>query len=137
MSDTSDPKIIVDSEWKSRVQSEKEAIKQQEQQAPPRELEIPPASFPMLVSTLATQALVALGQVPNPLSDQSELNLPMAGHFIDTLAMLEAKTKGNLSADESAMLGDILHQLRLAFLQLQGGAPPSADPKAGGSIQLP
>jgi hypothetical protein len=134
MSESPEPKIIVDSEWKSRVQSEKEAIKQQEQHSPQPEQELPQASFPMLVSTLATQALVALGQIPDPLSEKPQINLPVAEHFIDTLAMLEVKTKGNLTADESAMLNEILHQLRLAFVHIQG-TPPG--PQAGGSFIVP
>jgi hypothetical protein len=58
MSAPQDPKIIVDSDWKSRVESEKEAIRQKEHEqqhdAPPTGM--PPASFPMLVSTIVTQA---------------------------------------------------------------------------------
>jgi hypothetical protein len=134
MSEPQEPKIIVDSEWKSRVQSEKEALKQQEQDAPPPDQELPPASFPMLVSTLVTQALVALGQIPDPYSGKPQINLPVAEHFIDTLAMLEVKTKGNLTSEESAMLSDILHQLRLAFLHSQGTPPP---PQPGSSFIVP
>jgi hypothetical protein len=136
MSESQEPKIIVDSEWKARVQSEKEAAKQQERQ-PPGEHQLPPASFPMLVSTLVTQALVALGQIPDPLSGQPELNIPVAGHFIDTLGMLELKTKGNLTAEESAMLGDVLHQLRLAFIQVQRGPAAESGPETGGKIHVP
>lgn len=134
MSESQQPKIIVDSEWKSRVESEKEALKHQEQQPTHPSGELPPASFPMLVSTLVTQALVALGQIPDPFSGKPELQLPVAGHFIDTLAILEQKTKGNLTPDESAMLTDVLHQLRMAFIAVQGTQPPTS---SGSAIQLP
>ena len=134
MSETPEPKIIVDSDWKSRVQSEKEAIKEQEQQPRREGQELPPASFPMLLSTLVTQALVALGQIPDPITGKPEFNFPVAGHFIDTLAMLEVKTKGNLTDDEAAMLGDVLHQLRLAFVSVQSSPP---DTQASGSIEVP
>lgn len=132
----SEPKIIVDSEWKSRVEHEKENLKRQEQSGEAREGadEMPPASFPMLVSTLATQALVALGQLPDPFSGQPELNLPVAKHFIDTLAILQQKTQGNLTAEESAMMTDVVHQLRLAFVSLQGG-PAAKSP--GPTIHMP
>ncbi len=134
MSESQKSKIIVDSEWKSRVETEKETMKRQEQETPERPTDLPPASFPMLVSTLVTQALVGLGQLPDPFSGQPEFNLPVAGHFIDTLAMLEEKTKGNLSADESSMLTDVLHQLRMAFVSIQSG-PQSKSPPS--SIEIP
>ena len=136
MSDPQESKIIVDSDWKSRVETEKEKLKHQEHEQPAREEygEMPPASFPMLVSTLATQALVALGQLPDPFSGQPELNLPVAKHFIDTLSVLEQKTNGNLTEDETAMLTDVLHQLRMAFVGLQGAS--MAKPTSG-TIQMP
>ena len=137
MSEPQKSKIIVDSDWKSRVETEKESLKRQELETPqPSAMpgELPPASFPMLVSTLVTQALVGLGQLPDPYSGQAEYNLPVAGHFIDTLAVLEQKTKGNLSADESGMLTDVLHQLRMAFIALQG-VPQTQSPSS--TIQMP
>lgn len=121
MSEPDEPKIIVDSDWKTRVESEKEAIREKEKTTPPmpESVEMPPASFSMLVSTIVTQCLVALGQVPDPFSGKPEYNLPVARHFIDTLAVLQDKTKGNLSADETDMLNDVLHQLRMAFVAIQ------------------
>ena len=79
----------------------------------------PPATFEFLVHTLFTQALMALGRIPNPITKQSLKNLPTARHFIDTLAMLEAKTRGNLSAEEGHLLEEIQHQLRTMFLEAQ------------------
>ena len=80
------------------------------------EEKLPPPSFSLLVATLGSQAMVALGQVPNPLDGKTELRLDLARHAIDMLAMLEQKTKGNLTADEAAMLESVLHQLRMAFM---------------------
>jgi hypothetical protein len=80
---------------------------------------LPPPSFSFLVATLAGQAGISLGQIPNPMSGKSEVNLEMAKHFIDTLAILQDKTKGNLTADEVAMLEGALHQLRLNYVQAQ------------------
>lgn len=85
-------------------------------ETPPK---LPPPSFSFLVATLAGQASISLGQLPNPLSNKSEVNLEMAKHFIDTLTILEEKTKGNLTSDETAMLEGALHQLRLAFVEAQ------------------
>ena len=76
----------------------------------------PPASFEFLVHTLFTQALMALGRIPNPITKQTHVNLATARHFVDTLAMLEQKTAGNLSPDEARMLEEVQHQLRMMVL---------------------
>jgi len=74
---------------------------------------VPPATFEFLVHTLFTQALMALGRIPNPITKQTHRNLATARHFIDTLAMLERKTAGNLDADERRLLEEVQHQLRM------------------------
>lgn len=77
----------------------------------------PPATFDFLVQTIFTQALMALGRVPNPITQKTHKNLDTAKHFIDTLAMLEAKTAGNLSADEGKLLEEVQHQLRMMWME--------------------
>jgi len=62
---------------------------------------LPPPSFALIVASFAAQASVALGQMPNPMTNKQEVNLELAKHAIDTLAILEQKTKGNLTADET------------------------------------
>jgi hypothetical protein len=122
------PKIIIDEDWKSQVQAEKQRLAEEPQQPPPREHEMPPATFPVLISTIATQAMVCLGQLPNPMSGKAELHLDEAKHFIDTLQMLEEKTAGNRTPDESAMLDELLHELRMAYVTLSSRAtvrPPA------------
>ena len=79
----------------------------------------PPATFEFLAHTLFTQALMALGRIPNPITKKSHRNLPTARHFIDTLAMLERKTAGNLTEDERRVLEEIQHQLRLMYMSEQ------------------
>jgi hypothetical protein len=120
------PKIVVDDDWKERVQAEKEAIRQQKQPAaesiaPDKPQEhaaaLPPASFSLLVSSLATQALAALGQLRDPSSKTPpKVHLPLAKHHIDLLGMLQEKTRGNLSSEESQMLENVLHELRMLFV---------------------
>lgn len=95
----------------------------------------PPASFDFLVNTLFTQALMALGRIPNPITRQAVKNLAAARHFIDTLAMLEMKTAGNLTTDERRVLDEVQHQLRIQFMHetagrqdLGGTLPAGADP---------
>lgn len=78
--------------------------------------QLPPPSFSFLVATNAAQISTLLGQTPNPLTGKTEVRLDMAKHFIDTLAILEERTKGNLTADEAALLTAVLHQSRMAYI---------------------
>jgi uncharacterized protein DUF1844 len=124
------PKINVDEDWKAQVQAEKEAATASVtgttapgsaggSSAAPESLpdhEMPPASLAFLCTTIATQAMIALGQVPNPITGKVEQRLKQAKHYIDTLAVLDEKTTGNRTADESALLNEILHQLRMAYV---------------------
>jgi hypothetical protein len=84
---------------------------------PTENVKFPPASLNVLVSTLATQALVALGQMVNPATNKAEANLPFAKHLIDTLDVLETKTKGNREPEETQLLEGALHQLRMIYLE--------------------
>jgi Domain of unknown function (DUF1844) len=128
---TQEPRIIVDEDWKSRVEAEKREAEWQAQTTPEggarasasagtvHEGPMPPATLSFLVTTLATQAMVSLGQVPNPFSGKTEVRLPEARHFIDTLAMLDEKTANNRTPEESTLLESFLHQLRMSYLEAQ------------------
>ncbi|NOY41594.1 MAG: DUF1844 domain-containing protein [Planctomycetes bacterium] len=127
-------KIIIDEDWKSQVASEKETLAQEPQEAePPAANQMPPASFEMLLTTFATEAMVALGQLPNPVTRETIYSPEHAKYAIDMLQMLEEKTKGNLGEDEQAMITDLLHQLRMLYVTSQ--TPPAAEEKNGPSIQ--
>ncbi len=63
--------------------------------------------------------MVALGQLPNPITGKSDIRLSQAKHQIDMLAILEQKTVGNRTPDESALLEELLHQLRLAYIMMK------------------
>jgi hypothetical protein len=80
---------------------------------------LPPPTLSFLITTLGTQAMVALGEVPNPITGKLERLPQQAKHFIDTLAMLEEKTEGNRAPEESAILRSLLHQLRMAYVARQ------------------
>ncbi len=122
-----EPKIVVDDDYKQQVEKEKEQLRQQMQDAadnaPADEMQMPPASMPVLITTLATQALSNLGQIPDPIEGKPVIRKSLAKHFIDTLAMLEEKTQGNLNEEETEMLGGTLHQLRMICV----GTPDSMD----------
>ena len=81
-----EPKINVDDDWKSQVQQEKEQLAQQEKEKPtdptqPGDMQLPPASFAVLVSTLSTQAMASLGFLNDPMTGQPSINRQMAKHF--------------------------------------------------------
>lgn len=79
----------------------------------------PPTPFQLLVAGLAAQAQVGLGLRPDPVTNKTTKQLENARQAIDLLAMLEEKTKGNLTPDESRLLGAILGDLRLTFVRLK------------------
>lgn len=167
-----EPKLIIDEDWKTQVQREKEALKQKKQSASEspaagqsvpeageavpeageavpeageagaghaessgsqasrasdsdpstlRDEEAPPATFEYLVSGMATQALAAMGQIPDEEGNPFPANMGYARHYIDLLGVLEAKTKGNLTDQEQRFLMDALHQLRILFVTVKKG----------------
>ena len=79
-------------------------------------------NFPAFVLSLAHTAAVHFGDVPDPVTgQQAEKNLPAAQQMIDILALLEAKTRGNLSAEERQLLEQLLYELRLRFVEVSKG----------------
>jgi hypothetical protein len=81
----------------------------------------------------AQNAALFLGQIPNPKTGEGEVNLELAKMFIDQLAMIQEKTRGNLTNEEGAVLRNTLSNLQMAYVeisqQVSKGAVPSAAPK--------
>lgn len=75
-------------------------------------------SFEQFLMSLCTAALVHLGDVPNPETNQKTVDLGQAKQNIDILAMLRDKTKGNLSQNEQILLDGMLGQLRMQYVSL-------------------
>ena len=116
-------KIIVDEDWKTQAQREKEKLKNQESASMEPEkapMQLPPADFLGLVSILASQAVYSLGVIRSAAEQDKgiEPDLPMARYHIDLLSILEEKCKGNLTAQEQAVLSETLAQLRMVFVKL-------------------
>ena len=96
--------------------------------------------FIEFVMMQAQNAALFLGQIPNPRGGQPEVNLPLAKMFIDQLAVIAAKTHGNLNTDEAKVLDSALTQLEAAFVDVasrtegfhpgESLAPPLAVPAA-------
>ena len=82
-----------------------------------RAQELPEVDFSRFCLFLASSALISLGESPHPETNAAEVNLPQAHQTIDILAMLEEKTKGNLTDEEAKLISAILYDLRMRFLQ--------------------
>lgn len=141
-------KIIIDEDWKSQVEAEREALQQEgasgEEEPRPQasgasgeavhkdDPPMPPASLDLLVSTLATEAMLALGAIAHPATGKRGFHPNQAKYLIDMLAVLAEKTKGNVVAEETEAIGALLHQLRMGFIAAQGADQPTAKPAASG-----
>jgi ABC-type transporter Mla subunit MlaD len=86
------------------------------------------ALFLQLLLGLQQSGMMTLGKLMNPLTRQIDKNLEAARDTIDTLASLEARTRGNLEPDEARMLQQVLTELRMNYLDevKKTGAPPES-----------
>jgi Domain of unknown function (DUF1844) len=86
-----------------------------------------PSDLGALLMMFASSALINLGAVPDPETDQRRLDLGQAQAAIDVLLMLRDKTRGNRSEQESRLLEDILYDLQMRFVRAaRGPSEPSA-----------
>jgi hypothetical protein len=92
-----------------------------------------PASFINFLMTIASNAAAALGIMEHPVTGLRSVDLAAAKHWIDILAMLQQKTKGNLSARESQALEGLLGDMRMQFVSLTT-APPTKSKWSGRDI---
>lgn len=122
-------KLVIDEDWKSQVEAEKEAARQaeppQRSAEPPAEAPagerppLPPADLAFLIGTLYIQGAMALGLLLNPLTKKADVQPDQAKHAIDLLAVLQEKTEGNRTPQESSELDAVLHELRMAYVSVQ------------------
>jgi hypothetical protein len=77
---------------------------------------LPPLDFSTFILSLASTAMVHLGQLPGPESEGVKRDLPAAKQAIDMLTMLEEKTRGNLDESEEKLLRSVLYDLRVAYV---------------------
>ena len=90
--------------------------------------------FIEFVMMQAQNAALFLGQIPNPQTGRGEVNLDLARMFIDQLAMIQEKTRGNLSQEEATVLRNAISNLQMAFVEVsqqeqKGGAIPASAPE--------
>jgi len=83
-----------------------------------QERHLPPATFATHVNSLVTQVFMALGGMEDPRTKRRYMDLDLAKYHIDTLAMLEQKTKGNLAEDEKRLLDQGLYECRMQYVHV-------------------
>lgn len=129
------PKIIVDDDWKAQAKAEKERLAKevdhkadaatakagtagQQAAEPTGPRQLPPASLATLVGSLAAQTMLALGAVAERQSGKRYVDMDLAKHHIDTLVVLEEKTKNNLTDEEKKLLDQALYEVRMQYVQV-------------------
>ncbi|BCO08928.1 hypothetical protein GF1_13040 [Desulfolithobacter dissulfuricans] len=81
---------------------------------------MPEVSFSTFILSLNTSALFHMGELPHPETGEKAVDLELARHSIDTLRMLQDKTRGNLEEDEKELLDNILYELKLRYVKIAG-----------------
>ena len=101
-------------EGEQRSASPEEVSDRQEEQA---RGPLPQVTLATFIFSLSSSALVHLGEIPEPETNRTLVDLPIAKQIIDTLGMLQEKTKGNLDQDEERLLKSVLYDLRMRYIQ--------------------
>lgn len=85
-------------------------------------------SFTAFVLSLASTAAIHFGDIPDPAGVRSEPNLEAAAQMIEILALLDQKTRGNLTAEERQVLEQVLYELRMRFVEASSGGKRIIEP---------
>jgi hypothetical protein len=91
-----------------------------EQDASAQQGPLPEIDFTNFVLSLSTSALIQLGEIQDPFTQESAKNLPLAKQTIDLIGMLKEKTKGNLSPEEEKVIEYVLYDLRMRYVKAAG-----------------
>ena len=79
---------------------------------------MPEVTFPAFVMSLNTSALYHLGEIADPVTGKRVVEPDLARHAIDTLVLIQNKTKGNLTPDEGELLKNILYDIKIRFVKV-------------------
>ncbi len=82
---------------------------------------MPEVTFPAFVMSLNTSVLYHLGEIGDPTTGKRETSFDLAKHGIDTLVLLEEKTKGNLTEEEGELLKNILYDVKMRYVKAVKG----------------
>ena len=117
----SEIKKKVDSDWKKKAEEDKaklEEVKERaEEDAKAAEGPLPPPTFSHFLAGLDMEARLSLGEMKHPVSGEVRQDLVAAQYVIDTLALIQEKTKGNLDTGEEILLQNLLTELRFRFVE--------------------
>ncbi len=80
--------------------------------------QLPSVDFINYLANLVETGRLYLDGIPNPETEEVVINLPLVKHIIDTIEMLEVKTKGNLTAPEANFLSNTLYELRMGYIRV-------------------
>lgn len=121
ITDTKQPDAKEETKTEEKEAKSEEQTEQQQQEdkefCEEKFKDVPPVNFTTLIFSLSTQAMVSLGELPDPMTQEISTNNMVAKQAIDLLGILDEKTKGNLSPEEEQFLKSSLTDLRLLFVQ--------------------
>lgn len=102
---------------KEEKQDEEKAEVKRDETQTREEVPLPEINFSSFVLSLSSSALLHFGQIPDPITKKKERNLSLAKQSIDILGILKEKTEGNLAKDEEQLIDNLLHDLRLKYVE--------------------
>ena len=106
-----------EAEVDSKIKEEKKGTESQGADSSEQQVELPEINFVNFLFSISTSALIQMGEIEDPISQQTVRNLPLAKQTIDLIGMLEEKTKGNLTPDEAKLIENILFDLRMRYVK--------------------
>jgi len=104
-------------EGDSKIKEEKKGGESQVGDSAEQQAVLPEINFINFLFSISTSALIQMGEIEDPISQQTVKNLPLAKQTIDLIGMLKEKTKGNLNPDEAKLIENILFDLRMRYVK--------------------
>ena len=140
----------VDESWKEQATQEKNVLAEEPAQKASPELNSPndltkqaqgsegdvqqgqtvEINFLNYITSLGFQAMIFMGEIPNPVTNEIDKNLEQAKFLIDTLSMLKEKTEGNLNEQEKLLLENSVYELQMKYVQASGDKESTEEKKA-------
>jgi hypothetical protein len=114
--DKKPPESQAGTDEKSDAAGHQEAGKKPETEKRKEPAALPEINFATFVVSLSSSALIHLGMAPDPITGEQKKDLAIAKQTIDMLAMLQEKTRGNLTEDEAQLMESMLYDLRLRYV---------------------
>jgi hypothetical protein len=101
----------------SQIKEEGKREEAKKEEASGQDIPLPEINFTNFIFSLSTSALIQLGEIQDPLTQQQAKNLPLAKQTIDLIGMLKERTKGNLTPDEEGLIETALYDLRMRYVK--------------------